>query len=215
LAYEADGTLRSAQFGDVYASRAGAAAQAEYVFLCGNDLPKRWSSTAYFTIGELGFGAGTNFAVTRQRFLETAPDTHRLHYLSFEQYPLRLVQLQELHGDADWLDAYPLPLPGFHRVHYGRVMLTLAIGDALSLLQQIDTPCVDAWYLDGFAPSKNPELWNANIYNELARLSHRPASCATYSASASVREGLEQAGFAMEKRSGFASKKAMLAGVLA
>lgn len=242
LTTDADGTLMSTQFSDVYASRAGAAAQAEHVFLGGNGLPERWQSQQHFTIGELGFGTGTNFLTTWRSFLAHAPKTHRLHYIAFEKYPLSVKQLRELcpceehmrrsHPSSlaqpdglrryarndmlyeQLLDAYPLRLPGWHRIDFDRVTLTLAIGDAAERVPELPDACINAWYLDGFAPSKNPELWGVTLMREVARTSVANGTFATYSASSSVRDALTQAGFHVEKRAGFAGKKAMLCGAL-
>lgn len=216
LALEADGTLVSCQFGDVYFSRAGGRAEADHVFLHGNDLPARWLKRNNFTIGELGFGSGLNFLVVWQRFLDTAPAPARLHYISFERYPLPVEMLREVHDDDPLAQAliasYPLRLPGFHRVHLDRAILTLGFGDARELLPQLQGTAVDAWFLDGFAPAKNPELWGEDVFREVGRVSAPDATAATYSVAGSVRRGLEAQGFAIKKLPGFALKREMLAG---
>ncbi len=224
LVTDADGTLRSSQFGDVYFSREGGAQETEHVFLKGNHLPERWQHRESFTIGELGFGSGLNFLVTWRKFLETAPPSHRLHYLSFEQYPLTREMVENTHRHAGFdrgdepfnqlLRHYPLRLPGFHRVHFDRVVLTLAFGDARALLPQLEEGAVDAWFLDGFSPAKNPELWGEDILREVARLSAPEATLATYSVASVVRHGLETHGFRLEKQKGFGRKKEMLIGSL-
>ncbi|MEJ0010837.1 MAG: tRNA (5-methylaminomethyl-2-thiouridine)(34)-methyltransferase MnmD [Alphaproteobacteria bacterium] len=164
----ADGVLRSATFGDVYASREGGVAETQHVFLAGNDLPARWVERGRFNIGELGFGTGLNFLTTWRTFLESAPAAHRLHYIAFEQFPFTPQMLRELYGDdalAQQLIArYPLRLPGIHRVEFERVTLTLCFGDAREMLPQLAGANVDAWYLDGFAPAKNPELWGEALF---------------------------------------------------
>ena len=218
IATDADGTLRSTQFGDVYAARAGATAQAEYVFIGGNNLPQRFAHTPYLTIAELGFGTGTNFLTTCQVFDAVAPADHRLDYLAFEQYPFTAAQLRELLPASARVEAlladYPLRVPGFHRIALGRITLLLIFGDARAHLETLPPRSVDAWYLDGFAPGKNPELWGTALMQAVARSTRDGGTVATYSASSSVREALIEAGFDVTKRQGFAGKKSMLCGRL-
>ncbi len=214
-----------------------------HVFLAGNDLPRRWQTRARFTIGELGFGTGLNFLVTWRAFRDTAPATHRLHYISFEQFPFMQEMLASLYSpprnggarggssaeigrcnphltspfqgeelSRQLIDRYPLRLPGIHRVEFERVTLTLCFGDARELLPQLEGANVDAWYLDGFAPAKNPELWGEELFRALAAASAPDATVATYSAAAAVREHLCAAGFTVEKRKGFGRKKDMVVG---
>lgn len=219
--FSADGTLYSPQFDDVYASSQGALAQAQHVFLNGNDLPERWSKSGCFTIVETGFGAGLNFLATWRALKEcTAGDT-RLRFVSVEKHPFhrqdlgriheRYPQLQEL--SAQLRERYPPLLPGFHRLHFddGRVTLTLLFGDAALMLHQLQARA-DAFFLDGFAPSKNPQMWSKDIFAELARLANPDATLATYTVAAAVCHGLTEAGFEVEKRAGFANKREMLCG---
>lgn len=216
VTFDADGTLRSTRFDDLYFSRAGGAAETGHVFLAGNKLPERWKQKSRITIGELGFGSGLNFLTTWRTFLDTAPKSHRLHFLSFEQFPLTPEMLKRAHGDnpfaKELIAQYPLRLPGFHRVHFPRVTLTLAFGDARALLPQLESGMVDAWFLDGFAPAKNPELWGEDVLREIARTSAPDGTFATYSAASAVRRGLAANGFTVEKVRGFAHKREMLIG---
>ena len=216
LRIEADGGVISETFDDVYFSREGGAAETEHVFLRGNDLPARWQQRAQFHIAETGFGTGLNFIVTAEYFLRTTPSHHRLHYVSFEHSPLKKDQLCAVHAKNPMADAlirhYPLRIPGLHRIELDRITLTLAFGDAHDLLAEIPDGYVHAWFLDGFAPAKNPDLWDAEIFTHIARASADDARCATYTAAAAVRRGLESVGFCMEKRQGFGKKRDMLAG---
>ncbi len=219
--FDANGILRSAQFDDVYASAHGALAQARHVFLGGNDLPARWRGASRFTIVETGFGAGVNFLATWQALRDEAPANMRLHFVSVEKHPLARTDLACAHAghpevaglSAALLARYPALLPGFHRLHFdgGRVTLTLLFGEALTMLRQLRARA-DAFYLDGFAPAKNPDLWSGEVFAELARLANPDATFATYTVAAAVCQGLTQAGFALEKRPGFAAKREMLCG---
>lgn len=219
--FDTSGILRSAQFDDIYASAHGALAQARHVFLGGNDLPARWRGASQFTIVETGFGAGLNFLATWRALREEAPANLRLHFISVEKHPLTRTDLARVHathpevaGLSGALQVrYPALLPGFHRLHFngGRVTLTLLFGEALTMLRQLRARA-DAFYLDGFAPAKNPDLWSGEIFSELARLANPAATFATYTVAAAVCHGLTQAGFALEKRPGFAAKREMLSG---
>lgn len=215
---DADGTARSVQFDDVYFSRHGGVAETEHVFLAGNGLPERWMERDSFTIGELGFGTGLNF-LTSWRAFEASGAPGRLHFLSLEKYPLTHAQLTQALAhqpglaeySAQLVAMYPLRLPGLHRMDFGRVSLTLGLGDAADLLPQTQAQ-VDAWFLDGFAPAKNPDMWDDTICAELARLSAPHATLASFTVAGAVRRGLEANGFTLQKIKGFGHKREMLSG---
>ncbi|MBX7198310.1 MAG: bifunctional tRNA (5-methylaminomethyl-2-thiouridine)(34)-methyltransferase MnmD/FAD-dependent 5-carboxymethylaminomethyl-2-thiouridine(34) oxidoreductase MnmC [Rhodospirillaceae bacterium] len=212
------GTPASLRFGDVYYSRGEGLAEKRHVFLAGCGLPGAWRGLEAFTICELGFGSGLSFLATVRLWVETAAPHARLNYLAVEAHPLTPDELQrslapwtELAREADaLLGIYPAPSPGFHRLHLGGgISLTLLYGDAAAMLSQTRAR-VDAWYLDGFAPSRNPEMWSVNVFQEMARLSRPGAHLATYSAAGQVRRGLQDAGFTVELAAGFGRKRDMV-----
>ncbi len=219
--FSADGTLYSRRFEDVYASSQGAIAQAQHVFLKGNGLPGRWHGAERFTIVETGFGAGLNFLATWRALREDRSATTRLHFVSVEKHPFAMTELECIHAPfpevrdiaAQLRMRYPPLLPGFHRLHFdgGRVTLTLLFGDAAAMLHQLQARA-DAFFLDGFAPAKNPQMWDQGVFVELARLANATATLATYTVAAAVCRGLTEAGFAVEKHAGFANKREMLCG---
>ena len=219
--FSTDGTLYSPRFSDLYASSQGALAQAQHVFLNGNELPERWHRADGFTIVETGFGAGLNFLATWRALREASPASTRLHFVSVEKHPFRSAELERIHEPYPALreiagqlrERYPPLLPGFHRLHFegGRITLTLLFGDATVMLRQLQARA-DAFFLDGFAPAKNPQMWTKEIFAELARLANSNATFATYTVAAAVCHGLTGAGFAVEKRAGFAHKREMLCG---
>jgi tRNA 5-methylaminomethyl-2-thiouridine biosynthesis bifunctional protein len=223
LAFDAGGVPYSEAYGDVYHSVDGGPAQARHVFLAGNGLPERWRGRESFTIVETGFGLGLNFLATCTTLLEDARAARRLHYVSVEKHPFAkddLAAALARHPESlpladELLAAWPLPLPGFHRLHLarGRVTLTLLFGDAQALLPQAEARA-DAFYLDGFAPEKNPEMWSPAIAKELARLAAPGATFATWTVAGGVRAALAGAGFSVEKHAGFGRKREMLAGSL-
>ena len=213
-----EGTPASSRFGDVYYSRGEGLAEKRHVFLAGCGLPEAWRGTASFTICELGFGTGLGFLATAGLWAETAAPGARLHYIAVEGHPLTPEELRrslapwaELSPQAEaLLRVYPPPAPGFHRLHLaGRITLTLLCGDAAAMLSQAAVS-VDAWYLDGFAPSKNPGMWSAPVLREVARLSRPGARLATYTAAGQVRRGLQEAGFAVELTEGYGRKRDMI-----
>jgi tRNA 5-methylaminomethyl-2-thiouridine biosynthesis bifunctional protein len=216
-----DGAAFSEQFGDTYWSLAGGLEETRHVFLSGNDLPARWAGRERFTLLETGFGTGLNFLCTWQRWRDTAPAGARLHYVAVDKHPFRRDDLAQLYRHwpelaplgAQLLQRYPPLVPGFQRIHLdgGRVNLTLLWGEAAQMLAQLDAQ-VDTFFLDGFAPARNPGMWSEALFSQLARLAAPGATCATYTVAGEVRRGLAEAGFAVEKRPGFGRKREMLSG---
>jgi tRNA 5-methylaminomethyl-2-thiouridine biosynthesis bifunctional protein len=219
-----DGQPVSRVFGDIYFSRASGIEETRYVFLANNRLRERFAALpadGAFVIGETGFGTGLNFLCAWQLFEELAPAGARLHFVSTELYPLALEEAQvalalwpELEPFTRALLAQygPLP-PGWHRLVFdgGRVNLTLLIGDARETLAQLDGQ-VDAWFLDGFSPAKNPHMWHPAVFRAIADYSRPGATLATYTCAGAVRRGLDQVGFRLEKVKGFGPKREMLRG---
>ncbi|MEW6689951.1 MAG: bifunctional tRNA (5-methylaminomethyl-2-thiouridine)(34)-methyltransferase MnmD/FAD-dependent 5-carboxymethylaminomethyl-2-thiouridine(34) oxidoreductase MnmC [Pseudomonadota bacterium] len=214
LALTADGTPFSEEFGDVYHSAAGGPAQAAHVFLGGNGLPERWRGRRSFTILETGFGLGLNFLVTWKAWRDDPLRCERLHFVSIEKHPFSEADLALFYKDfpeagaKPFLAQYPMLVPGMHRIELDGVVLTLFFAD-IGELGELDL-AADAIYLDGFAPAKNPEMWAAPVLKRLGRLAAPGATAATWSVAAPVRAGLEAAGWKVEKRKGFGSKREML-----
>jgi tRNA 5-methylaminomethyl-2-thiouridine biosynthesis bifunctional protein len=214
-----EGIPYSALYDDIYHSDAGGLAQARFVFLEGNHLPQRWQGRETFTVMETGFGLGRNFLATWQAWRNDPDASGRLHYLAIEKHPFRAEDLAVLHAawpevaalSHDLCAAWPPLLPGFHRLLLdgGRVVLTLVFGDIAESLPQIEARA-DAFFLDGFSPGKNPEMWDPACLARLNRLAADGATLATYTVSAPVRKALSQAGFICRKLPGFGSKRDML-----
>jgi len=217
-----DGQPLSQQFGDVYFSRDSGLAETQHVFLQHNGLPQRWRGMQQiFTIAETGFGTGLNFLCAWDSWQQSAADDARLHFVSCEKHPLNPADLET--ALRIWPSLAPLAAQlcaqyrhlcaGVHRLTFaqGRVVLTLLIGDAGTMLAQLSAN-VDAWFLDGFAPSRNPEMWQPELFTQMARLSHEDTTFATFTSAGAVRRGLEQAGFRVEKVAGFGRKREMLCG---
>ncbi|QEL54950.1 bifunctional tRNA (5-methylaminomethyl-2-thiouridine)(34)-methyltransferase MnmD/FAD-dependent 5-carboxymethylaminomethyl-2-thiouridine(34) oxidoreductase MnmC [Chromobacterium paludis] len=214
-----EGQPFSVVFGDVYFSRDAGLDETRHVFLRHNQLAERFAalpSDGAFTIAETGFGTGLNFLCAWQCFETQAPANARLHFVSAEKYPLTptdLAQALALWPElAPWaaplLAQYDTLTPGWHRflLADGRVTLTLLVGDVLDVLPRLDAR-VDAWFLDGFAPSKNPDMWQQSLFDQMARLSAPGASFATFTSAGMVRRGLAAAGFEVKKAPGHGQKR--------
>jgi len=221
LSRNADGVPYSEQFADVYHSSQGGLAQARHVFLGGSGLPQAWEGREAFTILETGFGLGLNFLVAWDAWRAGAARCSRLHFISVEAHPLSRQDLSDALAPFDELrafsralvSAWPPPLAGFHRLHFdaGNVILTLLLGDVREMLPQL-VARVDAFFLDGFSPARNPGMWSPEVVRELARLARPGATYATWTVAGGVRAALSDAGFTTEKREGFATKREMLVG---
>lgn len=223
-AFNESGTPMSARYGDVYHPQAGALEQARHVFLRGNQLPHRWQGKDSFTVCETGFGLGHNFLALWQAWREDPQRCARLHVLSFEAHPFArhdlALLLSPLTGasrrlaDA-LLAAWPPLLPGIHRLEFeeGAVTLTLAFGSVVQMARQVSAN-VDAFFLDGFAPQRNPEMWSRSLFGQLARIASAGATAASWCCAGEVRRNLRDAGFLVSKAPGFGSKWAMMVAAL-
>lgn len=241
ILWQESGAPYSSRFDDIYFSREGGLNETEYVFLAANRLPERWreadaalqrsGESTVFTVAELGFGTGLNFLCTWRAWQSLAPKQLRLHFISCERYPLQLASM--IQALAQWpalqplsealLKVYPEHSAGYHRLHLALpdgshpVLLDLYYGDAAETLAAQPPRMagkVDAWFLDGFAPRVNPEMWRPELMAQLARLSRPGTTLSTYSVAGLVQRGLREAGFAVEKHPGFGSKREMLRGTL-
>lgn len=241
IVWQESGAPYSTRFDDIYFSRQGGLEETEHVFIAANQLPARWQDrdaallagqephSAHFTIAELGFGTGLNFLCTWRAWLTAKPAKLRLHYIACEQFPLQrealsqaLAQWPELAALTDiLLKSYPDHSAGYHRLHLlephsgSSITLDLYYGDAATMLSAQATReagKVDAWYLDGFAPRANPQMWSESLMLQLARLSKAGTTLSTYSVAGQVQRSLQAAGFALQKQPGFGRKREMLTG---
>ncbi len=231
LQWQDSGAPYSTQFDDIYFSREGGLSETEHVFLDGNHLLQRWEalgkSPQAFTIAELGFGTGLNFLCCWREWRRLAPTHLRLHYIACEKYPLQRDALRK--ALAEWpeltalaeelLQCYPDHSVGYHRLYlsgpHGAAPITLDLyyGNAVEMLAaQPLQGSVDAWFLDGFAPRVNPQMWSDAVLAQVARLSHAGSTLSTYSVAGQVVRGLRAAGFNVEKCQGFGNKRQMLVG---
>lgn len=220
-----DGVPESVRFGDVYFSRDDGLAEARYVFIQHNRLPERFARVpdgGTFVIAETGFGTGLNFLAAWAAWQAHRPTNGSvLHFVSVERYPLNRDDLEralmlwpELSPLADALLAqYPLPVGGTHRLvfDHGRVRLTLHFGDVIEAWEQLVFQA-DAWFLDGFAPACNPDMWLDEAMAHLRAHSRPGTTLATFTAAGRVRRALIEQGFAAQKVPGYGRKREMIAG---
>ncbi len=238
-----DGNPESALFGDIYATRAGALAQARAVFLAGCDLPHAWAGRRSFTLLELGFGAGINFLATLDLWRSHRPPGAILHYLAIEGFPMNAAEARRIHTaepelgelpgltelSESLLRRWPAQCHGLQRLWYAAegLCLSLMIAPALEALATLaasdpaSDPAgeteppearfrADAVFLDGFSPSKNPEMWSPALLSMIAALCAADARVASYSVAGHVRRALSETGFEPLRAKGLATKKQRL-----
>ncbi len=218
VAFNDQGVPLSSVYGDVYHPEWGALEQAARVFLHGNRLPDRWQGKDTFTVCETGFGLGNNFLALWKTWRSDPRRSKRLHVISFEAHPFTRQDLQDVLLDRvpepekalgmQLVDAWPPLLPGLHRLEFegGSVTLTLAFGSVARLARQVSA-CVDAFFLDGFAPKVNPDMWTRALFGQLVRMANAGATAATWCCTGDVRRGLRDAGFLVSKMPGYGGKR--------
>ncbi|WP_040521817.1 bifunctional tRNA (5-methylaminomethyl-2-thiouridine)(34)-methyltransferase MnmD/FAD-dependent 5-carboxymethylaminomethyl-2-thiouridine(34) oxidoreductase MnmC [Aliiglaciecola lipolytica] len=229
ITYNNQGTPVAEDFDDVYFSNHNGLEESRYVFLEKNNLPQAWTThpDRSFVIAETGFGTGLNFLATWQSFeqFQTKAQNLQLHFISCEKYPIAksdlitaLAKWPELsHYSEQLIAQYPDLFAGCHRLSFahGRVTLDLWLGEASQVFLQMHNQAngyIDAWFLDGFAPNKNPQMWNTTLFQQMARLSKQGATFATFTAAGIVKRGLSEQGFIVNKTKGFGHKRDMLIG---
>ena len=219
--------LFSEEYDDFYSSLKGAVEECKHVFIEGNNLTNRFKElkqNATFFIGELGFGVGINFITTCSEWLKHTSDNQRLEFYSFDKYlfkPEHFKKIVSAHSELseyilEYESNYPKNIEGIQRISLfkGRIILNLILGDistTQTYLEQIDT--IDAWFFDGFSPSKNPELWTKKLFSKINNSCHTDSTFSTYSSSGYVKKNLKDAGFSYEKVKGFSHKRHMLKGL--
>ncbi|MCG5264068.1 FAD-dependent 5-carboxymethylaminomethyl-2-thiouridine(34) oxidoreductase MnmC [Acinetobacter pittii] len=218
----------SKQFGDVYFSKDNGLLETRHVFLNGNDLSERLANLKdfeYFSVGETGFGTGLNILALWQLWQQVRPDNQsHLHAISVEKFPLSKADLiralnvwDELKPLAEQLiEQYPLPIAGCHRLTFPkeRFSIDLWLGDAQEIFPSMaKTKAVNAWFLDGFAPSCNPDMWEQNVLNNIVRLSSYGTTFASFSVAGILKRGLKAHGIDISRPRGFGHKREMLKAV--
>lgn len=234
ISFNHNGTPVANAFDDVYFSNESGILETQYVFIESNHLKERWKTfhEATFCIGETGFGTGLNFLVAAKEFINFKHNNptsalERLFFFTTEKFPLTkddLIKALALWPELSDLSnelimRYPMPLPGLHRIHLFNKLVTLDLwlGDATEGFANAHAHRdgrIDAWFLDGFAPSKNDTMWQPSLFEQIKRLSRDGATFATFTAAGAVKRGLKEVGFAVKKQKGFGKKREMLIGTI-
>lgn len=233
--WDPQGQPFSEDFNDVYFNTDSGIDESHFVYINPSRLQERWQQhQGSFTLVETGFGTGLNFILTWLEWIKfqksakenTRADTdqqrsNHLHFISIEKFPLTKQQISQAlslfpqlkHVSDQLTDEYPLLVKGFHSLQFKdhNLTLTLIFDDASQALPQLNGP-IDAWYLDGFAPAKNPDMWTETLYSSMAQLSRKNTTLATFTAAGDVRRALSAAGFKLNKVSGFGMKREMMYG---
>jgi tRNA U34 5-methylaminomethyl-2-thiouridine-forming methyltransferase MnmC len=198
----------STQFDDPYFSLGGGLDETRHVFLAGNDLPNRYCDG--FHIAELGLGTGLSLLTALQAFTGEG----MLHFSSFEAFPMARADMEQALKAFPDLDPAPLldHWPATE-IRTDRLHASIVLGDARKTLPQWNGKA-DAWFLDGFSPAKNPELWSPELMQEVGTHTAPNGTFATYTAAGHVRRSLTDAGFDVERVQGFGRKRHMSIGRL-
>ena len=210
LEWRSNGVPVSTRFDDPYFSLENGLEETKHVFLAGNGLPARF--TPGFHIGELGFGTGLNLLAAWQAWLESGVGG-RLHFTTFEAFPMNADEMQR--GLAGFPVDPNLAECLVQAVAEGRTALEtetlkarIVLGDARHTLPDHDVS-FDAWFLDGFSPAKNPELWEETLMQAVFDHTKAGGTAATYTAAGAVRRALGEAGFEVNRIPGFGRKRHM------
>lgn len=226
-----DGVPVSGRYADPYHARGDGLAEKRHVFLEGNGLPARWQGATSFRLAELGFGTGLTVLAALELWRRTAAPGAVLHVISFERWPLprealfrALARWPAIAGPAaELVAAWPARWPqdcgpavvrqamARHRILLPGLCLDIVPGDARRAVP-LWQGTADAWCLDGFAPARNPEMWEPALLADVHARTAPGGTVATYAAAGHVRRALAAAGFAVERRPGFGRKREMLSG---
>ena len=211
-----NGQPYSEMFDDIYYSSndiesISGESEFQHVFFKNNGLPQRWHDSNNFVIAELGFGSGLNCILTIREWLshlDECKQNKRLHYIAIEKYPLPpdeiiniISQYPELEKYCDEIIAvYPPAVEGSHTRYLfdNRVVIHYRFMDAYDALKH-ERYKVDAWYLDGFSPAKNPEMWSEKLFKKLFQNSHKSTTISTYTSAGFVKRNLQISGFDVKK----------------
>ena len=221
-------TLFSEEFDDLYSSAKGAVAECNHVFIKGNNLNERFENlrdNSKFYIGEIGFGIGINFLTTCKSWLNNTKQNQVLEFYSFDKYLFRLSDFKKLNISCPDLKEYiselernyPRNIQGAQKISLfgGRIILNLIIGEIDNTQEYIKLmDKVDAWYFDGFSPSKNPDLWSIKLFKCIHKSCHENTTFSTYTSSGLVKNNLTESGFNHSRAMGFSDKRHMLKGTV-
>ncbi|CUU77055.1 5-methylaminomethyl-2-thiouridine methyltransferase [Campylobacter hyointestinalis] len=165
------------------------------------------------TIAEAGFGAGLNFFST-----VSSLNGKNLHYIAIEKYPFNKDELRQIYQRFEcfsryfdeFIKQYEVLQNALIRINLGKdIILDIYFGDILEGLKELNFKA-DAWYLDGFTPAKNPQMWSEELFGAIKYFCKNGAIIRTFSSASIVRLRLLDAGFSVKKLKGFGKKREML-----
>lgn len=220
ISFTPEGIPYAQDYDDAYHAPYGAFKQAHHVFLAGNELPGRWHGRQHFCVLETGFGLGNNFLATWQAWEQDPQRCGHLHFISIEKHPLSREDLTRVHAGSPWPEGaaelvaqWPVLARGFHHLHFAghRVSLTLVFDDIAQAMPEL-AASVDAFYLDGFAPAKNPAMWSTETFRHIERLAAPGSTAATWSSARVLKDGLRQAQFEVSRMPGTGGKRHVCVG---
>ncbi|WP_010137832.1 tRNA (5-methylaminomethyl-2-thiouridine)(34)-methyltransferase MnmD [Oceanicola sp. S124] len=208
LAWKEGDVPVATRFDDPYFSLGNGLAETHHVFLAGNDLPGRFRDG--FHIAELGFGTGLNLLAAWKLWRETG-QTGTLQFTTFEAFPMApadMARAQAAFPEIAEEAALMAPHLGADRFDLPGLSFRMITGDARETLPAWAAQA-DAWFLDGFSPAKNPELWGEDLMQSVHDHTAPGGTAATYTAAGHVRRGLEAAGFDVTRAPGYGRKRHM------
>ncbi|MCB9480701.1 MAG: tRNA (5-methylaminomethyl-2-thiouridine)(34)-methyltransferase MnmD [Desulfobacteraceae bacterium] len=218
------GDIYSPVFNDIYFSPAGGYMESLHVFAEPNNIPQKFFSNEITNIFEAGFGTGLNFLLTLKLFLQFAPKSASLDYTSFEKYPISPEQMEKIHNFFIFLRHESISfLKSYSKIDFNknftqfsfynkRVSLNIIFDDLTEVKKYLPGKFFHAWYLDGFNPKENPEMWSESFFEFMGKNSFDNATFSTFSAAGFIKRGLLKSGFQVEKIKGFNRKREMLKG---
>lgn len=219
ILFEKD-SIVSKDFDDTYFSKNSAIKEKSYVFLEKNNIPQIWQNKEKIIIGENGFGLGLNFLLTCKAFMKDEKRAKELVFYSFDLFPLKFEDLKKIYKNFNELKPFTDELlKHYKNLKNGinifffenmNITLILIIDEALSALKSFEK--IDIWFIDGFSPSKNSDMYRDNIFEEIKNKSRQGTVFSTYSSAGIIKQGMQKAGFEVIKTKGFGEKKHMLVG---
>ncbi len=220
-----DGDIFSPVFNDIYFSPAGGHMESVYVFTQPNQIPLKFLIKKNVNIFEAGFGTGLNFLTTLQLFNQFAPKNSTLEYTSFELFPLKINDMKKIHGYFHYLRYESINFlkkytditlkKGLNKILFSnkRVILNLIIDEIKNAGKYLTGNKYDSWYLDGFSPKENPDMWSDVFFDFMASKSLNKATFSTFSSAGLIKRGLKKRGFDVKKIKGYNRKREMLCGI--
>lgn len=220
-----DSKIESTQFGDIYFSPTNGVAESQHHFINANRLAERFDANKDFYIAETGFGTGLNFILALSLWRQINKSKSTLHYFSSEKFPIAPQMLQQLYQEqaefSQFTDICQILIANYQIIGqnltinfpHWRCKLTILIGDNSEVYQQLANNSsieIDAWFLDGFAPSCNPEMWQPEFFQSLYQLSQFGTTVSSFTVASIVKKPLQELGFTLSKPKGFEYKREML-----